>query len=169
MLPTFKGQRGVYRPLVIGDAPALYVAHADPAVHRFWSSDVHVSLEESTRYTAETLAVENSQHWAITEAGGEALGRVSLFIRREGVGEVGVIVRTATQGKGLTGEALRFVVAHGFEALKLHRIEADIDPDNAASLRLFERNGFTREGLLHHNWKTHLGLRDSVILARFPG
>lgn len=167
-VPTFHGARGVYRPLTVEDGPALYVAHADPVVHHFWSSDVHASLEASTAYTADTIAVPNSHHWAITENGGEALGRVALFVRREGVGEIGVIVRAAAQGKGLTGEALRFVVAHGFEGLGLHRIEADIDPDNTASLRLFERNGFVREALLRNNWKTHIGIRDSVIMAIFP-
>jgi RimJ/RimL family protein N-acetyltransferase len=165
---TFRGERGVYRPLTVEDGPALFVAHGDSEVHQFWSSSAHASLEESVAYTADTIAIENSQHWAITESGGEALGRVSLFVRREGVGEVGVILRSDAQGKGLTGEALRFVVAHGFEVLGLHRIEADIDPDNAASLRLFERCGFVREAVLRDNWKTHIGIRDSVIMAIFP-
>ena len=31
-----------------------------------------------------------------------------------------------------------------------------------------ERHGFVREGLLRNNWTTHIGLRDSVVLARFP-
>lgn len=166
--PTFRGARGVYRPLVVEDGPALFVAHCDPAVHQFWSSPAHATFEESVAYTADTIAVENSQHWAITESGGEALGRVSLFVRREGVGEIGVILRASAQGKGLTGEALRLVVAHGFGALGLHRIEADIDPDNHASLRLFERCGFVREAVLRDNWKTHIGIRDSVIMAIFP-
>lgn len=166
--PTFRGERGVYRPLVVGDWAALFFAHSDPVVHHFWSSEAHVNFEQSARYTGDTIAVPNSLHWAITETGGEALGRISLFVRREGVAEVAVILRRAAQGKGLTGEALRFVVAHGFGTLGLHRIEADVDPDNVASLALFERNGFTREALLRDNWKTHIGIRDSVILAIFP-
>jgi len=166
--PTFHGARGVYRPLVVEDGPALFVAHGDRLVHHFWSSPAHGSLEESVAYTAATLAVDNSHHWAITQEGGEALGRVSIFLRRDGVGEIGVILRSAAQGKGLTSEALRFVLAHGFEALSLHRIEADIDPDNTASLRLFSRAGFVREALLRANWKTHIGIRDSVIMAKFP-
>ncbi|KAF0177258.1 MAG: GNAT family N-acetyltransferase [Hyphomonadaceae bacterium] len=165
--PTLRGVRGVYRPLMIEDAPALFVAHADPVVHHFWSGPAHGTLEGSIAHTTATLAVKNSLHWAITRDGGEALGRMSLVIPREGVGEIGVILRADAQGNGLCGEALRLVAAHGFGALGLHRIQADIDPDNAASLRLFERNGFQREGVLRANWKTHIGLRDSVILARF--
>jgi RimJ/RimL family protein N-acetyltransferase len=166
--PTFRGARGVYRPLVVEDAAELFVAHSDPDVHHFWSSDVHASLEESAQYTADTIAVPDSWHWALTEDGGEALGRLSLFKRRDGVAEIGVIVRAAAQGKGLASECLRLACHFGFETLGLVRIFADVDPDNEASLRLFERNGFAREGVFRNNWTTHIGTRDSVIFAKLP-
>ena len=166
VVPTFTGERGVYRPLVIDDAEALFVAHGDEAVHRFWSGPAHTSLTQTRAYVAATLEM-SPFCWAITTDGGEALGRISLFVPRPGVAEVGVIVRAAAQGKGLTSEALRFVAAHAFAEMAVFRLWADVDPDNEASIRLFERNGFQREALLAHNWRTHLGLRDSVILARF--
>lgn len=166
VVPTFTGARGVYRPLVIADAEALFVAHSDPVVHHFWSSPAHATLEESRAYLARTLEM-SPFHWAITAEGDECLGRISLFVHRAGNAEIGVMVRRAAQGKGLMGEALRFVAAHAFAEMALVRLWADVDPDNEASLRLFERNGFAREALLHNNWVTHLGARDSVILARF--
>ena len=165
-LPTFSGARGVYRPLVMADADALFVAHGDEAVHHFWSGPAHASVEESRAYTRKTLEM-SLFHWAITTDGAEALGRLSLFEQRPGVAEVGVIVRAAAQGKGLVSEALGFVAAHAFSALGVFRLWADIDPENEASIRLFSRNSFEREALLRHNWRTHLGLRDSVIMARF--
>ena len=83
--------------------------------------------------------------------------------------EVGIIFARAAWGRGFARDALAAAVAHGF-ASGSHRICADIDPDNVASLRLFERGGFEREGLLRKAWRTHLGLRDSVILAKLaPG
>ncbi len=165
-LPTFTGARGVYRPLVVTDAEALHVAHADEQVHHFWSGPAHTSLEQTRAYIARTLEM-SPYCWAITQDGGEALGRISLFVPRPGVAEVGVIVRRAAQGRGLTSEALRFVAAHAFAEIDVFRLWADIDPDNEASIRLFERNGFEREALLRNNWRTHLGLRDSVVMARF--
>jgi len=89
-----------------------------------------------------------------------------LFIEREGVGEIGVIMRPDATGRGLASKALDLVVQHGFGALGLHRIGADIDPDNTNSISLFLRAGFQREGLLRGNWKTHLGVRDSVIMGK---
>jgi RimJ/RimL family protein N-acetyltransferase len=96
----------------------------------------------------------------------DALGRIALFDVREGVGEIGVIVRRGAQGRGLASKALSLVCDYGFNQLGLHRIAADIDPDNNASISLFLRSGFQREGLLRKNWKTHIGLRDSVIMSK---
>jgi len=49
-------------------------------------------------------------------------------------------------GKGLMSEAVRLVVDHGFRKLKLHRLEANIQPANTDSIALVKRLGFKREG-----------------------
>jgi [ribosomal protein S5]-alanine N-acetyltransferase len=45
-------------------------------------------------------------------------------------------------------EGMRVLIAHCFEALGTHRIEAEIEPENLRSARLADRLGFQREGLL---------------------
>ncbi len=156
----------VLRPLALSDAEPLYAAHSDAETHHYWSSPPHSTIEETRAYIADTLAIKGANVWAITESGGEALGRIGLFIEREGVGEIGVIMRPDSTGRGLASKALELVVQHGFGPLSLHRIGADIDPDNTNSISLFLRAGFQREGLLRGNWKTHLGVRDSVIMGK---
>jgi RimJ/RimL family protein N-acetyltransferase len=156
----------VLRPLVADDTEALFIAHSDAGTHHYWSGPAHTSLEQTAKYIADTLALPGAQVWAITEDGGEALGRIGLFREREGVGEIGIIMRPDATGRGLASKALGLVVEYGFDKLDLHRIGADIDPDNASSLSLFLRAGFQREGLLRGNWKTHLGIRDSVIMGK---
>jgi RimJ/RimL family protein N-acetyltransferase len=166
IVPTLQAHAAVLRPLDIADARALFAAHGDPGAHRFWSSPAHASVDETERYLADTLAMTGAHAWAITEAGGEALGRIALFVLRDGVGEIGVIVRRDAQGRGLASKALKLVTDFGFKTLALHRIYSDIDPDNSASIALFLRAGYAREALLRGNWKTHLGVRDSVIMAK---
>ncbi len=49
-------------------------------------------------------------------------------------------------GQGFMTEALALVLRHAFRTLKLHRIEANIQPENAASIALVTRLGFRLEG-----------------------
>jgi len=164
---TLQAPGVVLRPLSAkSDAEALFAAHGDERTHHFWSGPAHKSVAETERYIADTLALKGAHVWAITEDGGEALGRIALFVQREGVGEIGVIMRREATGRGLASRALKLVVEYGFGPLDLHRIAADIDPDNNSSISLFLRAGFQREGVLRGNWKTHLGVRDTVMMGK---
>ena len=49
-------------------------------------------------------------------------------------------------GQGYMSEGLRLVLRHAFGALGLHRLEANIQPKNRASIHLVRRAGFRREG-----------------------
>ncbi len=154
------------RPLELSDAEALFAAHGDARTHHYWSGPQHANVEQTRAYIAETIAMTGAHVWAITEGGGAALGRIALFVLREGVGEIGIIMAPDGQGRGLASKGLSLVMDYGFGPLELHRIAADIDPDNNASISLFLRAGFQREGLLRGNWKTHLGVRDTVMMAK---
>nr|WP_255662682.1 GNAT family N-acetyltransferase [Myxococcus sp. RHSTA-1-4] len=50
------------------------------------------------------------------------------------------------QGRGLMSESLQLVLTHAFRTMRLHRVEANIQPGNAASKALVERAGFRLEG-----------------------
>lgn len=164
--PNLEAAGVVLRPLGVADADALFVAHRDEQTHLFWSEPAHASVAETAKHVEETLAIPGARCWAITEAGGEALGRIALFVLRQGVGEIGIIMRPDATGRGLASKALHLVCDYGFTTLDLHRIAADIDPENNASISLFLRAGFQREGLLRGNWKTHLGVRDTVMMGK---
>jgi RimJ/RimL family protein N-acetyltransferase len=167
--PTLSAPGIVLRPLEVADAEAMFATHSDPVVHQFWSSPAHGSVEQTARYIEDTLAIDGIRVWAITEDGGDALGRVALFYIREGVGEYGLLLRRDAQGRGFASKALALIEHYAFNELGMHRLQADADPDNSASISLFLRAGFQREGLLRSNWKTHLGLRDSVVLGKLKG
>ena len=49
-------------------------------------------------------------------------------------------------GKGYMTEAIQLILHHAFENLGLHRIEANVQPHNLASIKVLQRCGFTKEG-----------------------
>ena len=51
-------------------------------------------------------------------------------------------------GRGIATEAVKLVIELAFNSLKLHRVEAYIAPQNIASIRVIEKAGFLKEGLL---------------------
>ena len=50
------------------------------------------------------------------------------------------------EGQGLMREGLQAVVRHAFNKLKLHRLEANIQPGNEPSIALVKACGFAKEG-----------------------
>ena len=74
-----------------------------------------------------------------------ALVRLDLEARQ---GEAGYLLNAAARGRGVATTALRLLTDWAFDELGLERIEMRIDTTNEASLRLAERAGYTREGVL---------------------
>ena len=74
---------------------------------------------------------------------------------------LGYYVFAGHEQQGLMTEGLRAVMRHAFKVLKLHRIEANIQPGNAASIALVQRCGFTLEGFsprylkIGGRWRDH--------------
>jgi [ribosomal protein S5]-alanine N-acetyltransferase len=164
--PMLKTPRLVLRQLRMADASSLHVAMADKSNMRWWSSAHHKSVGETETYIRWNASVDEGHLcWAITERDDLALGWVILMPRRDGVQEIGYILRPDFGGRGLAREAVWAVVGHGFSTLGLRRIMADIDPENTASIQLVEALGFKLEGHLREEWKTHIGVRDSLIYA----
>lgn len=75
------------------------------------------------------------------------LANISNVIRgRFQNGSLSYAAFAPTAGQGYMSEGLALVLRHAFQQLRLHRLEANIQPGNHASLKLIRRLGFRREG-----------------------
>lgn len=59
---------------------------------------------------------------------------------------LGYYVGARFANQGYMTEAVELIVRYAFKTLKLHRVEANIQPQNKASIALVRRAGFTKEG-----------------------
>jgi RimJ/RimL family protein N-acetyltransferase len=66
---------------------------------------------------------------------------------------------------GYGTEAARAQLEFAFQQLGLHRVWAGTDPDNAASARILEKLGMTREGHLRENVQVRSEWRDTIVFA----
>ena len=155
------------RPLLLADAPALFLALSDPEVQRYRRQHTHSSIEETERYIVETLQRSRAA-WAISENGGEALGRLALRVDSVN-GEFGIVLRRTAQRQGLGTKALLLGEQFAFNDLKLQTLNAKIDSENAASRALFARHGYLEIGMHVRDPSTKLGARDSIIVRKQRG
>lgn len=121
---------------------------ASRRLHHPWlwppSTDVEFSvmLERSRQDAFETLLARRREDRAL-------VGYFSLSNIIRGALEgafLGYGAVAAHAGQGYMTEGLMLVLEHAFERLGLHRLEANIQPDNVRSLALVRRCGFQREG-----------------------
>lgn len=67
--------------------------------------------------------------------------------------------------QGFMSEAVKYIIAFGFEVKKFNRIEAFASLDNIASVKLLESNGFVHEGLLRSHYYKNGVAEDSAIFG----
>jgi ribosomal-protein-alanine N-acetyltransferase len=174
-LPQLRGARVQLRAQRAGDVPALFAIHSDPVVMRYWSFPPWQHVEQAQemfkkndrgRRSGEFLPWAIALNADVARDGNDALiGTCSLFAldttHRRAM--IGYALARAHWGRGYAQEALRLALEHAFNTLALNRVEADVDPRNTASMRLLERCGFKREGVLRERWRVGDDVQDSAI------
>ncbi|WP_309083663.1 GNAT family protein [Chelativorans sp.] len=106
------------------------------------------------------------------KAGGRLVGGITLSNIRYGVAQsahVGYWMGERYAGQGLMLDALRQVIPFAFDRLRLHRLEAACIPSNKRSMRLLEKAGFQREGLLRSYLRINGVWQDHHLYALIAG
>jgi RimJ/RimL family protein N-acetyltransferase len=100
---------------------------------------------------------------------GEAIGAVGyvpgIDVERFSA-EIGYWLGESYWGRGIATEALLLVTTHVFETLNLLRLFALPFADNAGSIRVLEKAGYTREGTLRSSSVKYGQPRDQLLYAR---
>jgi RimJ/RimL family protein N-acetyltransferase len=143
------------------DIPGHHAVFSDPLVARYWSSEPWTDIKQAEQSIAETMAAYRDgtgvRFGIELLATGELIGNASLhhFFERNRRCEIGYALGSKHWGQGYASEALEALLDHGFRALDLNRVEADIDPRNVGSARVLEKLGFRQEGYMPERWIVH--------------
>lgn len=151
-MTTIRTGRLLLRPARSDDLDAVHAVLSHPEAMRWWSTTAHEDIEQSQAWLEAMIA--NTAAGAadfVVEYEGRVVGKAGCWKAPE----VGYILHPDVWGRGLGTEALGAVIDHVFATTELGGLTADVDPNNAASIRLLERLGFVRTGAAKATW--HVG------------
>jgi RimJ/RimL family protein N-acetyltransferase len=159
-------ERLILRRARMEDLDAVHRLFSDPTVMRYWSRPEHETLEESRRWLQDLVDPEPGSDDFLIEHHGEVIGKAGAWA----LPEIGFLLRPDHWGKGLAHEALTALIGHLFATYDLPELTAEVDPRNAASLRVLSKLGFVETGRAERTLLWRDEWCDSVYLAlRRPG
>lgn len=140
------------------DLPALLAVNGDAQVTRHLPYATWAALADAMAWYERMLKLMEGgsalQFVLVRRADGLPVGTALIFHHDEGSrrAELGYVLGAAHWGQGLMREAAQALVAAAFGPMGLRRLEAEVNPENTASVKLLESVGFRREGLLRQRW-----------------
>ena len=166
-----KTERLNLRPLEAEDAAAIHLMMSDAEVMAFWDSEViddpALTLDIVERHLDEA-GRDEARYWTMQlAADGGFLGLCDLseIDRRHSRADVGFMIARRYWGGGYTFEAMHAVIGHAAQGLRLKRLQARTHLGNVRSMRLLDRLGFKREGLLRGYVERDGERRDCVLFG----
>lgn len=170
--PQLETDRLILREMTLDDA-RFYFRHFNDEKVVLGSGfpgpkDLEAAKQELELYCIRPFKESQGIRWGIVQKGsGELIGTCGYYqwnktSRRV---EMGYDLAPAHWGKGIMTEALRAALRYGFEEMRLNRIQAIIDCENVKSIRLVQRLGFQKEGVLRQNSIFRGDFRDEVCFS----
>ncbi len=161
----FETERLILRPWEEADAEALYRYASDPRVGPIAGWPVHTSVENS-REIIKTVLSKPETYAAVLKENGQPVGSAGLMIGNDSnIGlpetecEVGYWIGVPFWGRGLIPEAVKELMRHGFEDLKIEKMWCGYFDGNENSKRVTEKCGF----LYHHTSENVACVIDNVL------
>jgi [ribosomal protein S5]-alanine N-acetyltransferase len=128
----------------------------------YWQRHADIATTEMQNGSAQRWVIESP-----TDA--QIIGTINLTQIARGPfhsAMLGYQIDHAHEGKGLMFEALTLAIAHAFEVLKLHRLQASFVTSNTRSEQLLQRLGFETIGIAKHYLFINGAWRDHVLTQR---
>jgi ribosomal-protein-alanine N-acetyltransferase len=170
--PEVKTARLLLRRMTDADAPEILFLRSDETVMKYIDRERPKSQEEALAFIQKVNNnIDNNESvmWAIAlqENPGRLIGNIGFWriIPQHYRSEIGYMLHPGFWNKGIMKEALQSVIDFGFNKMKLHSIEAHINPDNAVSGILLEKTGFVREAYFKEDFYSRGRFIDTAVYS----
>jgi ribosomal-protein-alanine N-acetyltransferase len=169
--PNLETERLYLRRLVNEDVNEVFALRSDKEVMKYIPRPLVKTNEEALEHIAMIdEKIENNEgiNWAISlKDNPKLIGIIGHYrIKPEHFrAEIGYMLLPEYHGKGIIVEAIKEILNYGFQVMKLHSIEAIIDPKNSASERVLQKSGFVKEAHLKENEYYEGRFLDTVIYS----
>lgn len=169
--PTLSTTRLLLRRIAVEDADDMYLYSCREDVTRYLLWDPHpdpLYTDKYVRYLQERYAVGDYYDFAVVlRETGRFIGTAGFtsFDLPNRSAEIGYVISPFYQGQGYATEAVRAILSFGFEHCGLSRISAVCMKENRASLRVMEKCGLKREGLLRSAVYAKGAMQDVYLAA----
>lgn len=149
------------------DCGALYEMMSSPLV---FSSTLQLPYP-SREYWRKRLTENEGCYNLVAVSGEHVIGMMNVDTfpnrpRRRHVGAIGISVGEAWHGKGVGKALMQAGIDLADNWLNLTRLELEVYADNEAAIRLYERFGFEREGVLRQHAFRNGEFVDAIVMAR---
>lgn len=150
------------RPFETRDIPALHAIYSNPEAMRYWSKPPFELTSQTKEFVDAVMAADpRTTIEFVIEHEDHVIGRAGFW---QG-SEIGYLFHPAYWGQGFGTEAIAALLTFGFGTHGLTEATADVDPDNAASIALLKRLGFSETGRAQNTIEIAGVWCDSVYLA----
>ena len=169
--PILKTDRLILRSIEIKDASEIFFLRSDANVLTYLDKAPEKSVDETIAFIGKVKSdIDNNDGilWGITLKESNAVIGTICFWRLEKAhyrAEIGYALHPVQQGKGIMDEAMKAVLQYGFETMKLHSVEANVNPANSGSIKVLEKNGFVKEAYFKENYYYDGKFLDSAIYS----
>ena len=163
LLPMIKTKRLILRNISMSDVDDMYEYSKSSLVGPTAGWHPHISPVETKSIIASFLTNQTRGElgvWAIVDReSGKMIGTIELYnYTYHFMAELGYSLNPDFWGNGFVVEAAKAVLDYGFNVLKLKRIEVSTFETNHQSIRVCEKLGLVREGVLRNSYLRYDGL-----------
>jgi [ribosomal protein S5]-alanine N-acetyltransferase len=168
---NLESERLLLRQITADDVKEVYELRSNPETMKYIPRPLATNYDDALAHIKlinDKIVTNEGINWAVTLKGSDKLLGVVGHYRIQWHNfrsEIGYMFLPECHGKGIATEVIKLLIDYGFDEMNMHSLEAVIAPENGASARVLEKNGFVKEAHILENEFYEGKFLDTVIYS----